>query len=167
MDIEILPTKERIAKSLGVVGDKNRIIIQNPIDWLYAHGMLGEQGSKDAEDRVNAARQFTNLYVVTVERPNSTAQAWDRFLSGLGAGEAARYTNDDYQVRLQFAKRKYGTICTKLCEVGKWGRGGVDLLVDLCGEGLSLKAINIRHAYPKGMAKRMITDVLDDLIRII
>jgi len=162
--IEVRPTRERGQHALGITENKKSIQIDQPINWLYEHGLLGTKGSDEAIARKEAGEFFTELYKYAVEFPSRPAMVdWQRIMVGGGRSERPPEDAIDRANWLIAKKRKYHHIMEELRAKTKFGPFSTMILIELCGEGKRFKDIANKHGVPLGMPRHALVLILDDL----
>jgi len=162
--IEIAPTQERANHSLGIRNTGKRFSVVQPIEWLHDRGKLGNDPT-EAKHRLEAGRYFVGLYIISEERPNKAAMLdWSKFLTGCGSSSTTPPdVAADYQNYILDKKREYISIKSTLVIRGTYGKKGVDVLMEICGSGITFKEIEKKHHLVRDQAGNMLRVVLDDL----
>ncbi len=161
--IEVIPTQERAAHCLGIRNTGKRFAVVSPIEWLYDRQKLGN--GAEAKHRLEAGKYFVLLHVISVERPNKAAMLdWGRFLTGVGSSTPPENA-EDYHAWVIDKKREYVSLKVDMIMRGHYGKAGLNVLLEICGNGLKFSEIEKKHALVRDQAGNMLRIALDDLRR--
>ncbi len=165
--IEVRPTRQRAQHSLGIEENRKSIYVMQPIDWLYAHGLLGKKGTDEAIARKEAGEFFVRLYTYAVEFSARPAMVdWQRIMVGGGRSDQPPEGQEERAIWLMAKKRQYHRIMKELRIKTKFGAFATMILVELCGEGKKFKDISKKHGVPIGLPSHVLNITLDDLREI-